>query len=462
MFVETIKGAEAKAVLRALSKGKLPFLFSGGRGPSQSNFSYAGVNPFLVIRTLAGETSAEGLPEFHGRRWGDPFQALGEVSTRFMREIGPFPFSGGAVGYLSYDLSRLFLPTHSKRPRMELKGPDIPDSIIGIYNTIVVVDHEKDETSVVSTDSAKAASELANTLATALREGSNRPKAPAGRKSSDSSKQLPDSNMTREEYIERVVKAKDYIREGDIYQINITQQLKIPFSGDPFSLYERIFKRNPAPFSSFMDFGRFQVISNSPERLLSVKGKEAVTEPIKGTRPRGADSSEDEEKKRELFKSKKERAEHVMIVDLERNDLGRVSKAGTVQVADFERIETYKFLHHMVSTVKGTLRDDIDAPRALKEIFPGGSITGTPKLRATEIIAELENIDRGLYTGAIGWMDFSGSMDMAVAIRTAVLKNHTLHLGVGSGIVADSDPGAEYDESLLKAEDFISAAREGV
>ncbi|MBI5560729.1 MAG: anthranilate synthase component I family protein [Deltaproteobacteria bacterium] len=264
-----------------------------------------------------------------------------------------------------------------------------------------------------------------------------------------------ESTLTKEDYIKTVKKALGYIASGDIYQINLSQRLKIGCAQDPFAVFFPLFKKDPAPFGSFMDFGRFQIISNSPERLLRVESGVAEVEPIKGTRPRGKTPEEDKVNLEQLRQSPKERAEHLMIVDLERNDLGRVSVPGTVEVVIFEKIETYPSLHHMVSKVRGRLRPGIDAPAALKACFPGGSVTGAPKIRAIEIIDELEPVRRGIYTGGLGWMDFGGDMDIAMAIRTAVCKDSYLYLNVGGGIVADSDPEEEYAETLIKAEDFL-------
>lgn len=263
------------------------------------------------------------------------------------------------------------------------------------------------------------------------------------------------SNFTRDEYLETVLKAQEYISSGDIYQINLSQRLTLPIGGDPLGLYTRLIETSPAPFSSFFDYGQFQIISNSPERLLKVDGRTVETSPIKGTRPRGGTPEEDRQLIEELRTSVKERAEHVMIVDLERNDLGRVSEPGTVAVTSFERVETFPGLHHMVSTVRGTLRKGIHPMECLKSAFPGGSITGAPKIRAMEIIDEIEPAPRGVYTGGIGWMGFNGEMDISMAIRTAVVRNNTLYLHVGGGIVADSVPELEYGETLLKAKCFL-------
>ncbi|MEK6531660.1 MAG: aminodeoxychorismate synthase component I, partial [Deltaproteobacteria bacterium] len=263
------------------------------------------------------------------------------------------------------------------------------------------------------------------------------------------------SNFTRQEYINAVNAAKGYIAAGDIYQINLSQRLEIQWEGDPFRLYSTLVEKNPAPFSSFLDLKDFQILSCSPERLLKISGDMATTMPIKGTRPRGKTPDEDKKFLDELKSSGKEAAEHVMIVDLERNDLGAICEAGTIEVPEFGGITAYPHLYHMVSTVRGRLNKGINSIHALKKIFPGGSVTGAPKIRAMEIIDELEKAPRGVYTGGIGWAGFNGAMDMSMAIRTAIFRGDVMRLSVGGGIVADSVPEHEYSETLLKASDFF-------
>src|SRR3990170_4506642 len=228
---------------------------------------------------------------------------------------------------------------------------------------------------------------------------------------------------------------------------------------DPFEIYSSVTTLAPSRFPCFFDCEDFQILSNSPERFLRITGQKAETEPIKGTRPRGGNSVHDQAKIEELEKSPKENAEHVMIVDLERNDLGRISAPDTVWVESFKRIETYPALHHMVSTISGTLKNNIGPAEALRFMFPGGSVTGAPKIRAMEIIEELEPAKRGLYTGAMGYIDLCGDMDLSMIIRTAIAKNGTLDLSVGGGIVADSDPEEEYVETEIKAADFLKVTK---
>ncbi|MEE9542332.1 MAG: aminodeoxychorismate synthase component I, partial [Thermodesulfobacteriota bacterium] len=420
------------ALLRSETEGPAFLLGGTSKGTSRS-YSYIGVSPFMVIE---GEA--------------DPFAALSELLKKYKSEAGPFPFSGGAVGYFSYDLRDNLINTHAKGETKK-EAPLIAPSILGVYDTIVAIDHARQKSYLVERGFSGAGEN--SKMITALAKEKKR----FARTEPKESGSAPRSNLTREEYISKVEAAKRYITEGDIYQINIAQKFEIPFNGDSFSLYRDIVESSPAPFSSFLDFGSFQIISNTPERLLKIKDGTAVTEPIKGTRKRGASKAEDLILIEELRGSPKERAEHVMIVDLERSDLGRICETGTVKVEEFERVLTLPGLHHMVSSVRGRLKEGLTGPEALKMIFPGGSITGAPKIRAMEIIDELEPTPRGLYTGALGWFDFSGALDIAMAIRTAVSKEATLHLGVGSGIVADSVPEEEYDETILKAKDFFGA-----
>ncbi len=445
---------EAFVLLRDL---ELPFILSGGKMPWQGRYSFIGAAPFATITTdVHGKTTIEWEEIGHGRQvFPDPFCALSKLLPEFMRTYQtPFPFSGGAVGYFSYDLKNLIGDTG---PLAKVaKGPDelsrhIPLCYVGLYDPVLVYDHQADKGFLVSACTGKWRSRLERIEETLHME----PRKPHRLNGGTTSMTFCESNLTKQEYLLMVEKALEYISAGDIYQINLSQRLKIPLSVDPLTVYLTLVERSLPRFGSFMDCGSFQVISNSPERLIRVKGDRVETEPIKGTRPRGKDPEHDKELVEELRLSPKERAEHLMIVDLERNDLGRISMPSTVVVEEFERIETYPTLHHMVSTISARLLPDVDSPTALMACFPGGSITGTPKIRAMEIIDELEPFPRRIYTGGIGWIDFNGDMDVAMAIRTAVCMDRNMYINVGGGIVADSDPEEEYMETLLKAEDFL-------
>ncbi|MBI2400514.1 MAG: aminodeoxychorismate synthase component I [Deltaproteobacteria bacterium] len=428
MRIEPIQGITPEAAFLALKKLGRPFLFSGSAGTGR-RYSYAGAGP---LSTLGMDKS-------------DPFEALSRALAESKAEKGPFPFTSGAVAYFSYDLKGLIEPGLSFRKK---DGPHIPLFIAGFYDPVFVYDHHERKGYLAS----RSATPERIAAFKELLEDAPAFETPVIPKAKSFS-----SDTSKEEYIASVMKAKEYIASGDIYQINLSHKLSIQWEGNPFALYMKLLETHPAPLSSYLDFGSFQIISNSPECLLRVEDALAETCPIKGTRKRGHDSKEDNAFIEELRASRKERAEHVMIVDLERSDLGKVCLPGSVEVSSFEEVVTYPHLHHMVSTVRGRLTPSIDSPMVLRALFPGGSITGAPKVRAMQIIDEIENSARSIYTGGIGWFDHSGGSEISVAIRTAVYKDGRLSLRVGGGIVADSVPEDEYDETILKAQDFLRA-----
>jgi para-aminobenzoate synthetase component 1 len=268
------------------------------------------------------------------------------------------------------------------------------------------------------------------------------------------------SNFRRDDYFTTIRRAIDYVHAGDCFQVNIAQRLLAPAQLAPLELYGRLRARNPAPFAGYFDLGDFVIASASPERFLRVADRRAETRPIKGTRPRGKTPAEDRARAAELLASAKDRAENVMIVDLLRNDLGRVCAYGSVRVAALCRLERHPYVHHLVSEVHGTLRPECGAVDLLRAAFPGGSVTGAPKVRAMEIIAELEGVARGAYTGALGYLGFDGAMDTNLLIRTFTHGKGWLSFSVGGGIVADSAPEREYDETWDKAEGLLRALRE--
>ncbi len=253
------------------------------------------------------------------------------------------------------------------------------------------------------------------------------------------------------EFCRRVCKAQEYIRSGDIYQVNLAHRFQAPWEGNPYRLFESLMQRSPAPGSAFLDFGEQKILCSSPELFLKIQGRHMVTRPIKGTRPRDRDPIRDGQLAYELIADPKELAELIMITDLERNDLGQICDYGTVQVTDLIKLEKYPQVYHLVSTVEGDLRPEIDVIEAVKACFPGGSITGAPKKRAREIISELEQMDRGIYTGAIGYFAFNGDVSLSMAIRTMFVESGIVHFHVGSGITIDSVPEREYQETLHKA-----------
>lgn len=393
--------------------------------------------------------------------YGNPWAFLEERLLRYelLEEVDlPFPF-GGVFGYWGYELNRqLTKKLASKAARM----PEVPDLCVGFYDSLCVFDHCLGKCWVVSTGmradgsrSVGIAREKAEWWLRQLRRPSSSVSfcfdAPP-----DFGKKIR-SNLSRAAFMERVRRAKLCIRAGDIYQVNLSHRLELLFEGDGFEVYRRLAQVSPAPLASWMNFGRMQIASASPESFLRISGRHVRTRPIKGTRPRSADAQRDAQLAYELQSSPKELAELVMITDLLRNDLGQICEFGSVMVSDLARLERYPQVQHLVSTVEGVLCERFSHVQALAACFPGGSVTGTPKLRAMQIIDELEPVARGPYTGALGFIGFNRETHLSVGIRTAFRADGRLFFNVGAGIVADSDPAAEYEETMDKARGFLEA-----
>ncbi|HAU32736.1 MAG: Para-aminobenzoate synthase, subunit I [Desulfotomaculum sp. 46_296] len=439
-------------------------------------YSFLGADPFLIFRSknyciqLISKQKNVTLT-------GNPFSKLKELLNVYRIEKSDlqFPFCGGAVGFFSYDLGRLL----EKIPAQANDDLGLPDTCLGFYDLIIMVDHFTREVYIISTGLPETdpdrAYQYAEKRLRVIRNISIKylpqlNECPERRmKGGFSGRSLtwdtvfgasePGNTGTnkischfdRNSYCNNVRKAKEYIRKGDLYQVNLSQRFSLPLTMEPWMLYRRLRSINPAPMAAYLNFGNIQVISASPERFLKVADRQVETRPIKGTRPRGKDISTDQCLRDELWNSKKDRAELVMIVDLERNDLGRVCKIGSVQAQELFRLDEYATVFHLSSIITGKLPVDKDVVDLLKAVFPGGSITGAPKIRAMEIIEELEPVRRGIYTGAIGYLSFNGNADLNIAIRTIIVKDGQAYFQVGGGITADSDPLAEYQETLDKA-----------
>lgn len=385
--------------------------------------SCCGRDPFLVLRSKGTEVTLKARSRTH-RQTGSPFEVLRDVLREHRTAPGGDHLSG-AVGYLGYDLKQ-----HVEQlPATAVDDLRLPDCHLAFYDRIDAFDPR--------------------TLTPQRVESA----APA------ETAEWPDSSFTPDAYRRAVRRSLEYIRAGDIYQVNLSQRFSPPLHGDPFSLYLRLRAINPAPFGAYLNLPESQVLSVSPERFLLVDPvtRRVETRPIKGTRPRGRTADEDEALARELVSSEKDRAENVMIVDLERNDLGRVARIGSVSVTELATLERLPTVFHLTSAVEAVLRDDVDLVDLLLATFPGGSITGAPKIRAMQIIDELEPVTRGVYTGAIGYIGFDGSVEMNIAIRTLIAKDGVAYFHSGGGIVADSDPDAEYRETLDKARALVAA-----
>jgi para-aminobenzoate synthetase component I len=447
----------------------LLFLDSADRHPVRGRYSYVTADPgrILVPSPVRPMEDVFGYDDF----------VVNRIRRPDITDLPPF--IGGWAGLFGYHLGRAF----ERQPPQRRDEFGVPDLALGLYDWVTSFDHQTGRAWLVSTgvmpedpapeqQAMRAQARLGaikDIFENGPRPGQGHglklipPDPPLTRVILRNRYALPNypgviSNFTRDDYIAAVRRVVDYVRAGDCYQVNLSQRLLAPFTGSPLELYGKLRERNPAPFAGYFDLGEFAVASASPERFLRLSSAGDVeTRPIKGTRPRGLTAEEDEDNRRALRNSSKDRAENVMIVDLLRNDLGRVCEFGSVRVAKLCELESYRTVHHLVSEVVGKLRPGKTAFDLLRAAFPGGSVTGAPKVRAMEIIAELEPPARGPYCGSLGYIGFDGSMDTNILIRTFTLGRGWAQFPVGGGIVADSDPAAEYEETLHKAAGMLKA-----
>jgi anthranilate synthase component 1 len=426
--------------LRATTPTDSPaFLLESAEQGRVGRYSFIGHRPRKVLRWSLGDP-------------GEPYRIAAEELSRSRAPRIPDlpPFAGGAVGVFAYDLVRTVEPLGPPNPD-ELHTPDLA---LMLTDTLVVFDHLKRTITVVANVYAgeagseqrarDAIAEVRAVLAGPLPRQGGAGKPPLAAPTLE-------SNMTRQQFEANVARIIEYIRAGDAYQVVPSQRWSAQTPISAFSIYRGLRAVNPSPYMYFLDFGDFQVAGASPEPLITVQGRRVTTTPIAGTRPRGATPDEDAERAAELLGDPKERAEHVMLVDMGRNDIGRVCEYGSVQVDDFMVIENYSHVMHIVSKVSGRLRQDVGALDALGSVNPVGTLSGAPKVRAMEIIDELEPVKRGGYGGAIGWASYTGDLDTCVHIRTAVVKDGRVHIQAGGGTVADAQPDREYEESVAKS-----------
>jgi para-aminobenzoate synthetase component 1 len=424
-----------------------PALLDGAMpGASGNRYSYLTADPFLVIRSRGRRVTLEhdgGCDEVED----DPWSVLQGLLRKYhTAQIPGLPsFQGGALGYWGYDLGR-----HLERlPSLADDDLQLPEMCLGLYDWVLAYDGDTGLSCLFSTGLPDGTLERAEARANEIMERLER-ESPLTRPTGFNVPVSLESNFTSATYEAAVRGVKEYLAAGDAYQVNLSQRFQAPFQGDPWSLYLKLRELNPAPFAAYLGFPEISVLSASPEEFLNLEQGRVRSRPIKGTRPVGATPEETERYSAELLSSDKERAENVMIVDLIRNDLGRVCNIGSVEVPSLLALEKHPTVLHLVTTVTGELLPSADAVDLLRSCFPGGSVTGAPKLRSMEIIEELEPVRRGVYCGAIGYISFGGGMGTSIAIRTLVLTGGQVYLQVGGGIVADSDPLAEYQETLQK------------
>lgn len=376
----------------------------------------------------------------------DPFELLRSRLGSVSENLSPLPFEGGAIGYFGYDLARRI----EHLPQLAGDIDQLPEMMVGIYDWTIVVDHQLCKSWLVGQGRSGQTRELWPQLRKRVRQLAVHPVAEQPLNAATAFA----AAISREQYRRGFDAIQEYISAGDCYQVNYAQRFSASVSGDGWLGYRRMRRYNPAPFGAYMLLDGVEVLSFSPERFLQLHHGNILTQPIKGTRPRGASPGSDLELRDQLYNSSKDRAENLMIVDLLRNDLGRVAQPGTIQVPELFKVESYATVHHLVSHITGRLRQGQDALSLLRACFPGGSITGAPKIRAMEIIEELEPCRRGVYCGAIGYIGFNGDMDSSIVIRTLVRQGDHAHYWVGGGIVADSNADEEHQECMDKAAAF--------
>lgn len=451
--IEEIKTSLKSFEIYSLFKDRRnSFILDSGMDPEKlGRYSFIGFDPLLIFKSKEDKvyiTKSDGTSIVTS----SPFERLQEILNKYSFEYeSELPFVGGAVGYLSYDLCHQI----EELPRTAIDDVDIPDMFFGFYDGVVIVDHLEEKTYIAAIGIERDREGVIEDIKKVI-ETNNETKIKVEIRERKEKINI-ESNFTKDEYIVSLNKLKDYIKEGDIYQANLTQRFACDIDESPYDLYNRLRTINPAPFASFIDFGEGHIVSSSPERFIKIDKGVIETRPIKGTRPRGNTPEDDKLNREELLSSDKDKSELLMIVDLERNDIGRISEIGSVNVTELFHLEEYPTVYHLVSTIKGDIKKELELTDVLRATFPGGSITGAPKIRAMEIIDELEPTQRNIYTGSIGYIGFNGVVDLNIVIRTIICKDSRAYFQAGGGIVWDSDPLMEYEESLHKAKAMMRA-----
>ncbi len=452
------------AYLRIAQGARYSFLLESVEGGEKiARYTFAGANPEEVFRYAGGACVLESRNRLVWEE-RDPVTFLRARMERFhpVRLPGLPPLVAGAIGYFSYDMVRLI----ERLPKRLRDDIGLYDAMLMFYHGLIAFDHVQHRLWIVRnvfTEGVGALRTKYNAVVREIRRTRQLLEQPvaAERPKKESKKRRPalrvKSNFRREEYLEAVRKAKNYIRAGDIFQVVISQRFSAKTKAEPFEVYRELRALNPSPYLFYLQMNDVAVVGSSPEMLVKVQGRDVFYRPIAGTRWRGKSEAEDQRLEREMLASEKERAEHIMLVDLGRNDLGRVCEYGTVKPEKLLTVERYSHVMHLVSSLRGRLREDVDCFDALMACFPAGTVSGAPKVRAMEIIEEFERTRRGIYAGGVLYLDFAGNLDSCIALRTMVVKNGVAYVQAGGGIVADSTPEAEYQESVNKSRALLTA-----
>ncbi|WP_435304273.1 anthranilate synthase component I [Rossellomorea marisflavi] len=429
--------------------GKKKFLLESSlKNEETGRYSFVGSDPFMECTANGQEVDVE---DSEGKRHltGDPISIIDALVTRVESGESRFPFMGGGIGYLGYDVIRQ-MEQIGITPHDQLHMPDIH---LMFYEKVIVFDHVEQKVFIVV--SSEGTEDLDHRIMAVEAEMRMIHLDPRKERIEKLSFQ---AQLSKEEFMMKVEKAKESILKGDVFQVVLSQRLQAQFNGDAFSFYRSLRKSNPSPYMFFIDFEEYVVLGASPESLIRVKGSEVTTNPIAGTRKRGNTVEEDRRLETELLGDEKEIAEHRMLVDLGRNDLGRICDPGTIRLSKYMLVERYKYVMHIVSEVKGRLKEGISPLQSLAACLPAGTVSGAPKIRAMQIINDLEPVKRGVYSGAVGYMSFTGDLDFALAIRTMVVKDQMAFVQAGAGIVFDSDPASEFEETMNKAKSLLEVS----
>ncbi|PAB59501.1 anthranilate synthase component I [Anaeromicrobium sediminis] len=442
-------------LFKKLSKNKKGYLLESVEGGDKwSRYSYIGIDPFMTIRGHGNKVIVKRGNEVT-KKVGNVLEIVKTLMDDYsMVPINNMPdFTGGAVGYIGYDLIR----NYENLKNVNMDDIKMPNIHLMLTKEVIVYDHVRQKIRIIvnvpiDNHMEKLYKRAVNRLKEIKEEILENDISIENNEMECEEEIKYVSNETKEEFMKKVLRAKEYIRNGDIFQVVLSQRLEVETDLSPFKAYRTLRSINPSPYMFYIDFGEYHLVGSSPELLVKVKGDIVETCPIAGTRPRGKSLEEDDKYAEELLKDEKELAEHLMLVDLGRNDIGKISKFGTVEVNQFMDIQKYSHVMHIVSNVIGEKREDCHMYDGLIACLPAGTVSGAPKVRAMEIIDELENRKRGVYAGAVGYLGFNGNMDMCIAIRTMVFKERKVYMQAGAGIVADSNPESEYYETLRKLE----------
>ncbi|MFE8695939.1 anthranilate synthase component I [Cytobacillus sp. FJAT-53684] len=431
--------------------GKKKFLLESSlKHENSGRYSFIGADPVMELKGIDNRTvviSSKGEERIRDK----PLEVLKSMMPKKrMEQDGPFPFFGGAVGYVGYDA----IAQYEEIGLIPCDELDIPDVHLMFYEEVVVFDHYEQKVYLAATPLSNKTDRAQLNLKLEKRRNEIINGMASDNQESASLSAFA-SFVKKDEFIQKVKKAKEYIEKGDIFQVVLSQRLQATIKGDPFSFYRKLRVQNPSPYMYFLDFGSYQIAGASPESLIKVNERRVTTNPIAGTRRRGKTNGEDRQLEMDLLKDEKELAEHRMLLDLGRNDLGRVCEFGSIEIEKNMKIERFKHVIHLVSEVSGKLKNAYSPMDAFISCLPAGTVSGAPKIRAMEIVYELEQVKRGIYAGAVGYISANGSLDFALAIRTMVIKDGKAYIQAGAGIVHDSIPEKEYEETLHKLSAFL-------